>query len=358
MNATTPTGPRRCRRALLGLTTTLLLATALALSACGGGGGGGDDGNGTDPNPPTNDDDDDQGNGDAGPTGSIWHNNYALDLYSGTSRSALDGTPTQHIDAYVGTVPWFDGSQYITSDYEPYDHTEVNVHDASDGSVRYTAFFDNLVDRFRPSPADPHIIMLRWGEDSVSPWWTAIVDMSTIEVLQKFEPTGLFNWRPDGRYIRMLPDGRLMTAEINGTETQIGTLTPPTDWEPAGLRVSPDGTRLAIPMAHYEASYDDYDEWDVWVADIDGSHLERYSASKVGFNPQWSPDGRYLALEFDTGTLCNGGTCLGGCDLMYADADARGVTGLDALHDAEAFEVTDEDGDTTTLGCEMLAWTQ
>ena len=71
----------------------------------------------------------------------------------------------------------------------------------------------------------------------------------------------------------------------------------------------------------------------------------------------WSPDGRHLAFDVDTGTTCAGGHCMGGCGLWVVPASARDVRALYSVGDAMKLRVQNGQGTAQTLGCELLAWT-
>lgn len=317
--------------------------TSIAFYACGGSdapsGGGGDHGGTT-----------------TSLTGNLWHTNYAVDFYSGTSVSSLDGEPTRKVTGANAVSPWIDGSQYTIADYETLVQTTVSVYDAA-GGYQFGAVFENYVSDVRPSPVDKQTVLLTWGDDTVSPNSFTFADLEEAVLVDQLEYAGAVDWLPDGTYLHVYTSGEITTAALGEPETVVGEIAYPAGWRLGDVFVSPRGDRMALWLVEPNDA-GSIDASDVWVADIDGTNLHRFSESKIGFNPHWSLDGSLLAVEFDTGAICGYGTCLGSCDLKYANADDIDVTGLDAADDATGFEVLDGDGDSTSLGCGLLAWTR
>ena len=129
-----------------------------------------------------------------------------------------------------------------------------------------------------------------------------------------FEPR-LPVWLPDGRIAALL----LRTDEYSGTLAIApaggGQLTP-VGWIPAGLNViwmawSPDGSRVAFVGA--DATQSAADEWDMYVANADGSSLNKVTSLHPypESGPAWSPDGTRIVYDI-SGTLyivdASGGT--------------------------------------------------
>ena len=75
-------------------------------------------------------------------------------------------------------------------------------------------------------------------------------------------------------------------------------------------KVSPDGRRIAYAHQPGSAGAD----WDIWIADIDGTNRTQLTADGANDNqPDWSPDGRRVAFTSDRG---------GTQDIWILDLDA------------------------------------
>ena len=96
---------------------------------------------------------------------------------------------------------------------------------------------------------------------------------------------------------------------------------------------------------------------DLWVANLDGSGAGRLTSSDMTRDGDWSPDGRRIAFEVDTGFRCNSAGCLGTCEIWYASSTVRLLNPLPSSRgEASAFQGRDRQGSTMRLGCELLAW--
>jgi hypothetical protein len=92
-----------------------------------------------------------------------------------------------------------------------------------------------------------------------------------------------------------LPDGRLALARNNQIFVTDSTLAHPTPIGNAlpdavsGIAASPSGSRIAFAMDGH-----------IWVEGIDGSGLKQLTASSATeISPAWSPDERYVAVEYE-----------------------------------------------------------
>jgi len=92
----------------------------------------------------------------------------------------------------------------------------------------------------------------------------------------------------------------------DGTGKRTLTAAPP-EWDPAW---SPDGRRLAF-RGYYGSAKGDYD---LYVVDANGCHVDRLTHRVGGISPSWSPTGRQIAYA------------VGGIDVI--NADGRGIRRL------------------------------
>ncbi|MET0355513.1 MAG: hypothetical protein ABW044_01985 [Cellvibrio sp.] len=298
--------------------------------------------------------------GSTGPTGILWHDNYALDYRDGVQLAHLDGSlPTQvttRTDADIAA--WPDGKQYIVTYWDVYDdYTEITVIDRTTGSTVYQEQIDGYLRDVRPSPTNKNVIKARLGADSISPFDEFILDLSTMKVHYVISERDWFDWMPDGRYMLINIDtGNMRIASLDNTEeTLVGQLEIPADRFMGDFRVSPNGKQFMMIMNRRGTTLS---EPDLWIGNIDGSAFEQLTETKIIAGANWSPDGRYVAYITDTGSICSFGGCLGSCDQWYTPVDLRKVKGLPNTPGSEVFKISNRNGNQETLGCSVLAWTQ
>lgn len=327
---------------------------ALALISCGGGGGGGGEAspppaaNEPPPPPPPSPQ-------PTGLSGRLWHNNYALDARSGTQIASPAGAMPSlaSIDKYV--EPWPDGTQYAKTHWDVVAKTtDLDLVDMASGTTLRGVVAPGYLRNVRPSPVDKNIVMATLGDDTVSPADTVFIDVAAVQVLKRFSADDPVNWLPDGRYLRIHADGTLHAATVSGAEQQVGRVDPPANHVVQDLWVNRQASKIALRVRH---DVDPVDETDVWLANMDGSGLERLTQTKMTAYARWSPDGNHIAFDVDTGHVCTGAGCMGTCELWYVPSTARNVRALAASGDALRFSVKNEQGGTQTLGCDLLAWT-
>jgi hypothetical protein len=323
-----------------------LVASLPLLAACGGGGGGG--GGGT------------VGGGTAAPgtapTGRLWHNNYALDALSGLQLAPLGGGAPALIDTALSAAPWADGSQYAVTDYRPAAReTTITIKQTGSGRVLLQGSIGGYARSPRASPVNKDMLLLTLGENTTAAADHVFMDLRSLRVLDRFAATGVsVDWLPDGRYLRVASDGAIATGTVGGTLSPSGSLN--LQGRRLGrLQVNRQGTQLVVALAEDNGALV---HQDLWIAGVDGSGMARLTSTNISSDGHWSPDGRLVAFNVDTGFTCNGAGCLGNCEIWYAPSTARAVAPLAAAPgEAARFRVQDSRGNTSALGCALVAWT-
>ncbi|RYY73066.1 MAG: hypothetical protein EOO52_19545 [Gammaproteobacteria bacterium] len=297
--------------------------------------------------------------GSMGPTGVLWHDNYALDYRDGVQLAHLDGSlPTQITTSDEASVNvWADGKQYIVTDWNVYDdYTDITVIDRITNSTVYQTQVNGYLRGVTASPTNKSLVKAIHGEDSISPFEEFVLDLSTMNVLYVVSDRDWFAWMPDGRFMLINIDtGNMRIASLDSIEeTPVGHLEIPADLTMGNFTISPTGKQFVMVMDRLGTTSP---EPDLWIGNIDGSGFEQLTDTKLVANAKWSPDGRYVAYTTDTGSICSFGGCLGSCDQWYTPVDLRKVKGLPNTPGSEVFRVNDRTGYQQVLGCSVLAWT-
>ncbi|HVL02471.1 MAG TPA: hypothetical protein VM553_21775, partial [Dongiaceae bacterium] len=290
-------------------------------------------------------------------SGHLWHTNYALDYLDGAQIASLNGELPQRVTNSNPAWPWRDGTQYVVADADT-DSTAVSVRITGSSNTRYDYDFDGYVRDVKPSPISKDVMLATWSEDSISDATYEVFDLANAESLQSIIAEDLFvDWLPDGRLLRVTASGQITASAIGGATQALGALDIPDGREIHRMWVNAQGTQLALRLVTLAVD-GSIDRSDLWIADIDGNNLGQLTDTGISNYAKWSPDGRHIAFDTDTGLTCNGGGCVGQCSLWYVDADARKVLALESSGDAEHFRVKDSKGNQATLGCELQAWTE
>lgn len=328
---------------------SLTLAVAL-LQGCGGGGGDSDPGNGGTPPPPPP---------PPSAQGRLWHDNFALDSRDGTQIASLSGAAPTQVTPKLPAWPWADGSQYVTADATSSSgSTVVTVSEAGSGNTLYQMSVDGYLRGVKPSPVNKHVILGLWSTDSVSPASYVFYDVAAHTVLDSLDADGVaVNWLPDGRYIAVSNAGQIALGTVGGNVQSAGAVSVPAGRAVNNIWVNPQGTQMLLQMWSKLPS-GSVDQTDLWVSGIDGSGVGQLTNTHITSYGKWSPDGKRVAFDVDTGVTCGTASCSGSCQIFYADASARNVSALLSAGDAAQFHVKNSQGADRVLGCELLAWTQ
>ena len=125
---------------------------------------------------------------------------------------------------------------------------------------------------------------------------------------------GAPNWFPDGRSLVFMAEqgdeaGDIYRMDLDGGGRRRLTSHPTIDSAPA---VSPDGTRIA-----FESERDG--NFDIYVMDVDGGGVTRLTDDPArDFAPAWSPDGQRIAFTSDRGNRAS-------ADVWIMNADGSGL---------------------------------
>lgn len=295
--------------------------------------------------------------------GHIWHSFSDLDTPEGTFfMDPNTGITTTVLDEQWG-VPWLDGSRFIRTDYNPesgdQDTTRLVVRRTSDKTVLMDLVSDGYVGHAVPSPLGNNQIKAYWGETIFAPRAVVVWDLATQKILYATEQSDLapsVSWMPDGSLLRVRSSGAISKIVIGGEEQLLATVTWPGGRVPQDVYVSPDGTKALVQLAELRDT-GSVNSVDLWIMNIDGSDMKRYTDNGIISDAFWSPDSRTIAFVKDTGTACTDFTCIGSCTVWYAPATATNVVAVEASNDAKHFPSIRPDGSQTTMRCPMMGWT-
>lgn len=294
------------------------------------------------------------------PTGLLWHNNYSLDLQAGVQVSPLDGskpiviTPQSDMDVSV----WPDGRVVAVTKPDVYKRiTSLVVMEVATARPLHNLVLDGYVRELAPSPESRQLVKLSQGERPSSPYEELVMDLTTQKPRYRVARDDFFAWMPDGRFMLInLKTGLMRIAQLDDPREQVvGRLTLPPGRAMGEFLISPTGAEfiMKLPLRNSVPR-----EADLWIGRLDGSRFEQLTQVRALGSALWSPDGRYVAYTVNTGSICSGWGCMGGCDQYFTRATRRAVKGLDGTPGSERFEVRNRFGQMQGLGCEVLAWTR
>jgi dipeptidyl aminopeptidase/acylaminoacyl peptidase len=148
------------------------------------------------------------------------------------------------------------------------------------------------------SPDGKKIAFLSAREGQSDIWTTSSEGGDPARVTNEKSAKHGIRWSPDGNWIAYIGN-RDKTQDIyvvgaaGGEARQVTKKTNEWDenrWAPAW---SPDGKQIA-----FVSNRSDYFADDLWLVDVDGSHLQKVTTSvRVMTDPLWSPDGKHIAFN-------------------------------------------------------------
>lgn len=293
------------------------------------------------------------------PAGMLWHNDFALDLHRGVQVSPLDGSAPVPITnrGDMDVAVWPDGRVVAVTQRDVYQGVTALVVMATSGHALHKLQMDGYVSDLSPSPVSRQLVKLRQGKSPSSGFQELVLDLATQQTRYRIADDDYFAWMPDGRFMLIhRKTGRMRIAALDRQGEQlVGQLTLPPDRVMGQFAISPTGTEFIMKLRRRGTVPV---EADLWIGRLDGSRFEQLTQARAIGSALWSPDGRYVAYTVDTGGLCNGQGCLGGCDQHYTRATLRQVRGFDGTPGSDRFEVSNRRGQRHRLGCAVLAWTR
>jgi hypothetical protein len=294
--------------------------------------------------------------------GTLWHSFSDLDNAPGTFVSDPNSGVSAMADKGKWRVPWPDGSRFIQRDYDTdRDQTRLTVRSTGDRRVLMDQVVDGFVgDAIRPSPSGANQILALWGQTILAPRAAVVYDLDARRLLYATAPSktpDALSWMPDGSLLRVQPSGRISRVVPGGAEQAVATLRWPESRVPQALYVSPDGRKALVQLAALRDT-GSVAGVDLWMMDIDGGNLRRFTRNDIIAAAFWSPDSRHVAFAKDTGVSCTAATCQGSCTVWHAEATASNVVAVKASGDAGRFPLRRPNGSTTSVGCPAMAWTR
>lgn len=232
-------------------------------------------------------------------------------------------------------VPARDGKRFLFYTYDnTTGRTNIDVGDMETRQRKGSFSVPGWVSAFRFSPDGRYLAVLRSPSyvehtDKRGLFVVDLADAGNPRVARDFLGKGDafvldFDWLPDGRYLYLRRDRRIVTGTPGPEEATAGMVELPHGMHPAAsVALHPKGDCMALVFQWEDGPLA---KTDIWVARIDGSRPERVSTTGMNRDPQWSPDGRYLAMMFDTGSSCQAGGCFGVCHRWYVPQDTRNVS--------------------------------
>ncbi|GGY76863.1 hypothetical protein GCM10011613_21720 [Cellvibrio zantedeschiae] len=296
--------------------------------------------------------------------GRIWHSWLDLNNPEGTYVLNLNSGVSARVDAKDWGAPWPDGARFVyrnyTSDGSVGDETNIVVKQASDGKILSEQTIEGYLGEPVPSPIGENKILAAWGATILEPRGMIVYDLNLHKPIFATQPgkmSDAVSWMPDGTLLRAKYSGEITRITLGGNEQPIGKISWPESRFPQAIYVSPDGKKVLVQLAAFRET-GTISGVDLWMMNLDGSNLKRFTKNDLIARAYWSPDSKYVAFIKDTGTVCTEATCRGSCTVWYAEATAANVVAVAASEDAKRFTVTRPNGDVRNLGCPVVAWSR
>lgn len=295
--------------------------------------------------------------------GRVWHSFSDLGNPQGTFALNPNSGASVRVDDEKWRSPWPDGSRFIQRDHSSQggDETRLTVRRTSDRSVLVDQVVDGyLAGDVRASPVAAHQILASWGPQVFAPRGAIVYDLNAQKLLYAMQPSktpDVLSWMPDGSLLRVQSSGEISRIGPGRGEQHVATLKWPESRVPEAVYVSPDGSKALLQLAALRDT-GSVAGVDLWMMNVDGSQLRRFTKNDLISAAFWSPDSRYVAFAKDTGVSCTAATCQGSCTVWYAEASASNVVAVAPSGDARQFPLKRPDGSMTNVGCPMTAWTR
>lgn len=301
--------------------------------------------------------------GTAALPGTLWHSFRDLSNPEGTFALNPNSGQSLAVSSEKWGVPWPDGSRFIQRSYTSQgstgDATRLVVRKTRDGAVLTDQLVDGYVaDNVRPSPQGTHQILALWGASILGPRSAVVYDLDSQKLLYATPPSkrpDALSWLPDGSLLRVQAHGDISRVVLGGAERHLARVQWPEARLPEAVYVSPDGTRALVQLAALRDT-GSVAGVDLWMMNIDGTSLRRFTKNDLIASAFWSPDGKYVAFTKDTGVSCTASTCRGSCTVWYADASASEVVAVAPSGDARSFPLRRPNGSMRSVGCPVAAW--
>lgn len=298
-------------------------------------------------------------------SGSLWHSYRDLSNPQGTFATQPGTGQTRRVAPEKAGAPWPDGSLYLLRDYSSQGSSGDETHLIVRRSGDQATLFDQVVDGYigenaRPSPLGRPQILTDWGETIFAERGPVVYDLQQRRLLYVTRPSktpDALSWMPDGSLLRVQPSGEISRIVLGGAEQRIASVRWPEARLPQALYVSPDGSKALLQLAALRDT-GTVDGVDLWMMNVDGSNLRRFTKNDLIAHAFWSPDSKHVAFVKDTGVSCTAATCRGSCTLWVAEATASNVVAVPPSGDAQRVPLRRPDGSMTTVGCPAIAWTR
>jgi Tol biopolymer transport system component len=159
---------------------------------------------------------------------------------------------------------------------------------------------------FREGAPQPTRGISGWRRLGIALAALAMGTAAVVLVVRAFSPQR----RPDVRTTPSASNGVIAYSRIGG-QPAFWTIRPDgSDATKIGVDVpgsvdvpswSPDGSRITFGVNSFDAPHPEGGNWDVYVANADGSAPTRLTNDHVDHSPVWSPDGKLIAYVFGSG---------------------------------------------------------